>query len=45
MKTSERESFTDLNFVSPIRGPSRGRIRSGKGHLGVDIIAPKKHTD
>lgn len=40
MKTSERESFTDLNFVSPIRGPL-GRIRSGKGHLGVDIIAPK----
>ncbi|MBK7358140.1 MAG: M23 family metallopeptidase [Saprospiraceae bacterium] len=41
MKTSERESFTDLNFVSPIRGPLGAAYDPAKGHLGVDIIAPK----
>ncbi len=40
-KTGERESFTDLNFVSPIRGPVGASYDPSKGHLGVDIIAPK----
>ncbi|HRG68556.1 MAG TPA: M23 family metallopeptidase [Saprospiraceae bacterium] len=41
LKSSERENFTNLNFVSPIRGPLGAAYDPTKGHLGVDIIAPK----
>lgn len=40
-KSSESESFKDLNFISPIKGPVGAVYNPEKGHLGVDIMAAK----
>ncbi|MBK6544967.1 MAG: M23 family metallopeptidase [Saprospiraceae bacterium] len=40
-KSSDSESFKDLQFTSPIRGPLGAAYNLEKGHLGVDIMAAK----